>query len=207
MVKDEIFDALCKTAGLIRVEDIEELLDLTKAFSFLPPPKGDRVGVIAYTGAGCVMSADAIEKYGLRSSVLSEETMEKLKRYAPDFGILSNPLDAELVRQGMGSAEGSLTYAMEAYLSDPNVDMLSVVLVGLTKGNPIWDVDAKRVFSSMKERFPDKPFVVTNLASKEVIEEYREALEALGIPTYPSLLRNIRALSMLYRYYSRIPSK
>jgi acyl-CoA synthetase (NDP forming) len=207
MVRDEIFDAVCKTTGLIRVEDIEELLDTIKAFAFLPPSKGDRIGVIAYTGAGCVMSADAIEKYGLKLAKLSEQTMQKLKRFAPDFGILSNPLDAELVRQGIGSAEGSLVLALESYLEDPNVDMVSLVLVGLTKESKIWDVDTKKVFSEIKRKFPAKPLVVTNLASREVIEEYRESLEGLGIPTYPSLLRNIRALSALSKYYRRFPTK
>jgi acyl-CoA synthetase (NDP forming) len=207
MVRDEIFDAVCKTTGLIRVEDIEELLDTIKAFAFLPPSKGDRIGVIAYTGAGCVMSADAIEKYGLKLAKLSEQTMQKLKRFAPDFGILSNPLDAELVRQGIGSAEGSLVLALESYLEDPNVDMVSLVLVGLTKESNIWDVDTKKVFSEIKRKFPAKPLVVTNLASKEVIDEYREILEELGIPTYPSLLRNIRALSALSKYCRRFPTE
>jgi len=203
MVRDEIFDAVCKAAGLIRVEDVEELIDLIKAFAFLPPPRGDRVGVIAYTGAGCVMSADAIEKYGLRLATLSKETMEKLTRYAPGFGILSNPLDAELVRQGIGGSEASLVLSLESYLADPNVDMVSLVLVGLTKESKIWEVDIDKVFSDMKQRFPDKPLVVTNLASREVIDEYKEKLERLGIPMYPSLLRNIRALSALSRYCSR----
>ncbi len=203
MVRDEIFEAVCKSAGLMRVEDIEELLDLIKAFALLPQPKGDGVGVIAYTGAGCVMSADAVEKYGLRLAKLSAESMEKLTRYTPEFGIVSNPLDAELVRQGIGSTEGSLTLALETYLTDPNVDMLSLVMVGLTKESKIWDVDVRKVFSSIKEKFPDKPIVVTNLASREIIEEYRETLEELGIPTFPSLLRNIRALNALRRYYGR----
>jgi len=207
MVRDEIFDAACKKAGLIRVEDIEELIDLVKAFAFLPPPGGDRVGVIAYTGAGCVMSADAIEKYGLRLATLSKQTMEKLTRYAPGFGILSNPLDAELVRQGIGGSEASLALSLESYLADPNVDMVSLVLVGLTKESKIWDVDIDKVFADMNQRFPDKPLVVTNLASREVTDEYKEKLERLGIPTYPSLLRNIRALSALSRYYSRFLSR
>ncbi|MCJ7761270.1 CoA-binding protein [Candidatus Bathyarchaeota archaeon] len=207
MVRDEIFDAVCKTTGLIRVEDIEELLDTIKAFAFLPPSKGDRIGVIAYTGAGCVMSADAIEKYGLKLAKLSEQTMQKLKRFAPDFGILSNPLDAELVRQGIGSAEGSLVLALESYLEDPNVDMVSLVLVGLTKESNIWDVDTKKVFSEIKRKFPAKPLVVTNLASREVIDEYREILEELGIPTDPSFLRNIRALSALSKYCRRFPTE
>jgi acyl-CoA synthetase (NDP forming) len=204
MVRDEVFDAACRAAGLIRVEDIEELIDLAKAFAFLPAPRGERVGVIAYTGAGCVMSADAIERYGLKLATLTDETMEKLKRHAPSFGILSNPLDAELVRQGVGDPQASLTISLEAFLSDPGVDMVSLVLVGLTKESKIWDVDIDEVFPRIRQRFPEKPLVVTNLASREVMDEYRERLERLGIPVYPSLLRNIRALSALSRYYCRL---
>jgi acetyltransferase len=150
------------------------------------------------------MSADAIERYGLKLATLTDETMEKLKRHAPSFGILSNPLDAELVRQGVGDPQASLTISLEAFLSDPGVDMVSLVLVGLTKESKIWDVDIDEVFPRIRQRFPEKPLVVTNLASREVMDEYRERLERLGIPVYPSLLRNIRALSALSRYYCRL---
>jgi acyl-CoA synthetase (NDP forming) len=43
-VKDEIFDAVCKQAGVIRVGgDLDELLDVTKAFALQPLPKGIRL--------------------------------------------------------------------------------------------------------------------------------------------------------------------
>jgi acyl-CoA synthetase (NDP forming) len=151
------------------------------------------------------MSADAIEHYGMQIANLTKETMEKLTSKAPGFGIVRNPLDAELVRQGMGSAEASLIFALESFFEDPNVDMISLVIVGLTKESKIWDVDIKKVFSDLKNRFPDKPMVVSTLASQEVIDEYQEILENLEIPTYPSLFRNIRALNALQKYYSRFP--
>ncbi|MGQ9639247.1 MAG: acetate--CoA ligase family protein [Candidatus Bathyarchaeia archaeon] len=201
MVRDEIFDAVCKTAGIIRVGDIEELLDLMKIFAISPPPRGDRVGVIAYTGAGCVMSADAVESYGLRLAELSNKTMNMLRMYTPPFGILTNPLDAELIRMKVGDAEKSMRLSLEAFMKDPNVDMISLVMVGLTKGSKIWEVDVGRVFSNIELDPPEKPLVATILASRELIDYYREEMENLGIPTYPSLLRNIRALGALTRYY------
>ncbi|MBS7626711.1 CoA-binding protein [Candidatus Bathyarchaeota archaeon] len=201
MVRDEIFDAACRAAGIIRAGDIEELLDYTKAFAMSPPPRGDRVGVIAYTGAGCVMSADAIEDYGLRLAELSEETMETLRTYTPPFGVLSNPLDAELIRMKVGNAEESMKLSLEAFMRDPNVNMVSLVMVGLRRGSKIWEVDFRRVFSKIGMDHPEKPLVATIMASREVTEEFNEEMARLGVPTYPSLHRNIRALSALARYH------
>jgi len=201
MVRDEVFDAACKAAGLIRAGDIEELLDYTKVFAMSPPPRGDRVGVIAYTGAGCVMSADAIEDYGLRLAELSEETMETLRMYTPPFGVLSNPLDAELLRMKVGDAEESMRLSLEAFMRDPNVDMVSLVMVGLRRDSRIWKVDLRRVFSKIGMDHLEKPLVATIMASREVTEDFDEEMGRLGVPTYPSLRRNIRALSALARYY------
>ena len=200
MVKDEIFDALCRSTGLIRVEDLEELIDLTKAFALCPLPKGKKIGIIAYTGGGCVMSSDACERYGLELAKFSNSTMSKLTEHAPSFAIIRNPIDAELIRQGVGDMNASLELSLEAVANDENVDAISVVLVGLSSTKTIWDIDIKRIFAKIREEHPEKPIVATTLAGRELIEEHKKKFDELGIPFFPSLLRNIRALAALVKY-------
>ena len=200
LVKDEIFEAVCKSTGLIRVEDLEELIDLTKAFALCPLPKGNKIGVIAYSGGACVMSSDACEKYGLKLAKFSDATKSKLTAHAPSFAIIRNPIDAELIRQGVGDMNTSLELSLEAVASDENVDAISVVLVGLSSGKTIWDIDINKIFSEIRKKFPKKPIVVTTIAGRELIEDHKKRLDRLGIPFYPSLLRNIRALAALHGY-------
>ncbi len=200
MVRDDIFEAACKGSGLIRVGDIEEMFDYLKALSFLSLPKRNRISIIAYTGAGCVMSADACEKYGLKLAEFSDKTMKKLKANAPNFGIMRNPIDAELLRQGMGDMNSSLNFALNTVMEDHNVDAVSVVLIGLSTAKELLEVDIEKTFLPIKKKFPEKPLVVTTIGGKEITENHKSELEKIGIPFYPSLLRNIRALAALYKY-------
>jgi acyl-CoA synthetase (NDP forming) len=200
MVRDNIFEAVCKGSGMIRVDDIEEMFDYLKAFSFLPLPKKNRIAVIAYTGAGCVMSADACNKYGLKLAEFSKTTMSKLMKNAPSFGKIRNPIDAELLRQGMGYMNSSLNFALETILEDENVDAISIVLIGLSTAKELLNINVENIFSKIKKKYPKKPIVVTTIGGKEIVDDQKEKFERFGIPFYPSLLRNIRALSALCKY-------
>ena len=200
MISDDIFEAVCKGSGMIRVDDIDEMFDYLKAFSFLPLLKKNRIAVIAYTGAGCVMSADACEKYGLKIAEFSTKTMNRLMKNAPSFGKIRNPIDAELLRQGMGDMSSSLNFALETMLEDKNVDAVSMVLIGLSTAKELLDVDVENIFSRIKKKYPKKPIVVTTIGGKEIVGDHKERFERLAIPFYPSLLRNIRALAALYNY-------
>ncbi|MBS7629188.1 hypothetical protein KEJ23_04350, partial [Candidatus Bathyarchaeota archaeon] len=106
-----------------------------------------------------------------------------------------------LIRMKVGNAEESMKLSLEAFMRDPNVNMVSLVMVGLRRGSKIWEVDFRRVFSKIGMDHPEKPLVATIMASREVTEEFNEEMARLGVPTYPSLHRNIRALSALARYH------
>ncbi|MCK4483170.1 CoA-binding protein, partial [Candidatus Bathyarchaeota archaeon] len=85
-VNDEVFDAACKQAGVIRVDgDLEKLLDITKAFALQPLPKGNKVGVITVTGAGGVMTSDECAKQGLKLADLSDQTLAEIRSNMPSW--------------------------------------------------------------------------------------------------------------------------
>ena len=149
------------------------------------------------------MSADACDKYGLRLAEFSKKTMKKLMENAPGFGKVRNPIDAELLRQGMGDMNSSLNFSLETIMEDDNVDAVSIVLVGLSTTKELWVIDVENIFPRIKKKYPKKPIVVTTIGGKEIAEDHQERFERLGIPFYPSLVRNIRALAALYNY-SRI---
>lgn len=49
-VDDQIFNAACKQAGIIRLEKFSEIFELPKIFALQPLPKGNQLGIISYTG-------------------------------------------------------------------------------------------------------------------------------------------------------------
>ena len=72
--RDEVFEALCQQAGVIRANDFDELVDFAKMFAYQPPPRGNRVGIVTLSGGAGVMAADACLKSGLRLADLDQHT-------------------------------------------------------------------------------------------------------------------------------------
>ncbi|MBU1205747.1 MAG: hypothetical protein KKH04_02270 [Proteobacteria bacterium] len=48
--RDEIFEALVRQAGAIRVSDFEELLDFGKTFAYQRLPRSNRIAIITLSG-------------------------------------------------------------------------------------------------------------------------------------------------------------
>jgi acetate---CoA ligase (ADP-forming) len=90
------FQALCRQANAIQVEDINELIDVLVALSHARPyPKGRGIAVVGIGGGPSVEAGDHMEAAGLELSALTPEVQEQLKRLLPNAGaIFTNPLDA-----------------------------------------------------------------------------------------------------------------
>jgi acyl-CoA synthetase (NDP forming) len=90
---DDIFDAMCRQAGITRVEDIEEMFDTARAMLRQPPPLGGRLGIVAAGGGWGVLAADACTRVGLDVVGLKPETLEILDEILPAWWSRNNPVD------------------------------------------------------------------------------------------------------------------
>ncbi|UCB42250.1 MAG: CoA-binding protein [Dehalococcoidales bacterium] len=117
---DEIYDAMFRQAGVIRVNEVEELFDVASALLNQPLPRSNRVGILTGGGGfGCVAS-DACARLGLDVAPLSPDTIEKLNQVLPDRWPHANPVDTV--------ATGPVTYpCIWPLLEDENLDSLLVI--------------------------------------------------------------------------------
>ncbi len=88
-----VFDAACRQAGVVRVNQPMDLLDLSAAFSALPLPRGNRVAIMTLGGGWGVVTADLCDEYGLNVVPLSPEVFEKVNAILPPFWSRGNPID------------------------------------------------------------------------------------------------------------------
>jgi len=88
-----IFNAVCKQAGIVRVEQTMDMLDLAAAFSSFPLLKGKRIGILTLGGGWGVVAADLLSKYGLEVPALSEDLIMAFDRILPSYWSRSNPVD------------------------------------------------------------------------------------------------------------------
>ena len=117
-------DALFNQAGVLRVDTLEELLDVTGLLATQPLPRGRRVAVLTNAGGLGILCTDACESAGLSLSPLSDETLSALRDVLPAEASVANPIDM------LGSAVGE-TYeqVLPLLLRDQNVDAVIVLFV------------------------------------------------------------------------------
>jgi acyl-CoA synthetase (NDP forming) len=91
-----VFDAVCRQLKTIRVDNVDELMDVLVALRFVRPlPLGTGIAVVGIGGGPSVLASDEMEKAGLHLPPLSPEVQAELRQLLPLAGaIFTNPVDA-----------------------------------------------------------------------------------------------------------------
>ncbi|MGC8816780.1 MAG: acetate--CoA ligase family protein [Candidatus Hadarchaeum sp.] len=188
---DEIFNAVVKQTGMIRVSDWEEMFDIARALAYQPAARGNRVAVITNGGGAGVMIADEMEKQGIKLVELGEKTVARLKEKFPPHVTLRNPMDL-----GGDADNERFREAISAVIDDEAVDSLLLVCIPHT---PSIDLESFVDMVVDTKGKNEKPVVVC-LPGGRVSLEVRELFEENGIPTYPTPARAALSLSALVKY-------
>jgi acyl-CoA synthetase (NDP forming) len=86
-------EALFRQSGMIRVDALEELFEVTALVAAQPIPAGRRVAVLTNAGGPGVLCADVLEYEGLRLPELSTELQAALRGIAGPVASVRNPID------------------------------------------------------------------------------------------------------------------
>ena len=192
--EDRLIDAMLRQAGVVRIWDYTHLILAGKALSMLPLPKGNRVSFLAPSGAMLVVMSDLCVRLGLDVPEIEPATVRRLQDISPPFIRMRNPVDI-WASASVHGVEFGYREGMEAVLKDPNIDAVVPILM-LTEDTGIPSYD---FILDMKNRYPDKPLIVTFSADKKYMEECKNYLEPLGVPTFPDIEQPFEVLSILYR--------
>jgi len=192
--KDEIYEAAFAQSGILRIHDVEELVDVAKAFIHLPLLKGGNIGIVTYTGGWGAMAADLCYEFGLSVAKLSETTLRKLKEIAPPWREITNPVDI-WPPKGLNTSKAYQS-AIRAIAEDVNTDGLLVIAPAV---NSLL-LDPLLAIRKEVRRCKEKPIVTWAIGDKDGVEKAASFIEQHCI-VYPTVKRAIRALSALYRYH------
>jgi len=192
--RDEIFGALVRQAGAIRVSDFEELLDFGKTFAYQPLPRSNRIAIITLSGGAGVMATDACLESGLVIARLEQHTLTRLKEKMPSWAMPGNPLDVEPLSE-IVTQEGAYRLSLDAVLSDPGVDLALVVMSTLRMSR----VHADYLLDVAKAH-PEKPVAVCIIGEAAIYSQLFQIMEEASIPVFVSVRRAVASLAALYRY-------
>ncbi len=88
-----VFNAMCRQAGIVKVDRPMELLDLSAAFASLPLPRGNRAAIMTLGGGWGVVTADLCAANDLEVPVLDAEVVAHLDELLPPYWSRANPVD------------------------------------------------------------------------------------------------------------------
>jgi len=115
-----VFDALCRQAGAVRVESMDELVDMMIAFKYVRRLSGPNAVLIVGGGGRSVLSADDVNAEGLEVPYLPEATQALLREFTPVAGTsIRNPIDA-----AMGSTPDAQVKTLRIAAEAPNIDFV-----------------------------------------------------------------------------------
>ena len=211
---DAVYAAAFRQAGVIRVDDDDELCDVVTALLYQPLPRASRVGILTIGGGLGVVAAEASEREGLEVAHLAPSTIEKLNACLPPRWSHGNPVDMA----GISMAENPAVFsALWALMEDENVDaILLQAPVGFStkRLSSVFNSEEIRAFRGKEERNLDllrqrvreygKPvFMVKPAVEFASDPEVSSLFRREGIPVYSSPRRATRVLNHLvwYRRY------
>jgi len=188
---DVVFDAAFRKAGIVRVEDIEQLLDSAVALSKQPPLGGDNIAIVSNVGGPAILAADAIVKNGLKLATLSEKTRLKIEKRFPGVEAV-NPID--LIADARKERYSTV---LDMVLSDPNVD--GALVINMLKSCFFEPEDALAV-AETAEKHRNMP-VVDVPAGGEDFTLVQKVLRNTNVPIYNLPEKAAKALKALRAYW------
>lgn len=187
---DRVVDAALRQLGVVRVDDVEELLDVGEVMAVAQRPRGRRVAVVTTSGGSGILAADALEAHGLELATLSEPTRAVLDEIVPAFGSTANPVD---VTATVMSDASLFDRALDVIADDAGVDLVIACFCVLT--GP--DVDAVVTSLARVAQRSGLPVLAARTGADHLAPQATARMREAGIPCYPTPARAVRAASAL----------
>jgi acetate---CoA ligase (ADP-forming) len=197
----EVARTAFQRAGIIVIEDSDELFPAAETLASLPHIKNQSIGILADGGGHATIAADKLTDLGVHIPRMSEKTQKRLKALLPVGASTRNPVDI-----AGGADENPAVFAdcAEIMLHDPHVGGLLVV--GLFGGYNIRFAEslafveedaAHRMGKLIKDM--GKPIVVHSLYNYAKPHSL-DLLRYYSIPVYDSLEVACKSISVLSEY-------
>jgi acyl-CoA synthetase (NDP forming) len=186
--QDEVYDAVLREYGAIRVKDVLEMFDLCRGFVHLPAVRGSRLAIVTNSGGPGVLAADEAERAGLSLPEPSAKLRKHLVKRLPEQCSLQNPFDLTVEGKGEDYRDTLLTVAQEydaalaLNICPPYLDAVPL---------------AEGVCAASKAM--TKPLVANFVGGKNGVESC-QVIEACGVPNYTTGERAVAVLARMVEH-------
>ncbi|MFN8526214.1 MAG: GNAT family N-acetyltransferase [Chloroflexota bacterium] len=175
---DRLVDALCRQAGLLRVDTVDEALDLCALLDSQPLPSGKGVGIVTNVGGPAIMCADTCEALGLNVPLLARETQERLRGLLAAQASAANPVDMIATATADQYRE-----TIKIVAADPGIHSVVVIFLRplATEAGPV----AEAILDAASAIDPAKPLIAVLMSNQELADRLRSAPRRIPVYRYP----------------------
>jgi acyl-CoA synthetase (NDP forming) len=122
---DTLYDAVFAQYGITRVQDYDELLEVSHLLAHTPRPSEPGVAVVSHSGGISSLTADMCGQAGLNLPSLTDHARDGINGILKGFGWAANPSDVT----GFANSE-SFPAIMDYMINEPEVGNLVVASAG-----------------------------------------------------------------------------
>lgn len=166
---DVVIEAVLAELGVVRARSTEQMLDIARLATRRIYPLDNALGVITVSGGAGVIICDIAEDLGLPVPQMPAEAQAELEALLP-YASPRNPVDVTAQFLNDFSLLGRFTETMVDKGGYPSVLGFFTYTAGTPSVAPRLRAELKKV----RDRHPDRLFVLSALASPEQIRGYEE---------------------------------
>jgi acetyltransferase len=190
---DVVYDAAFRRAGMLRVNEVEELFDAAATLARMSPQRGNRLAIVTNGGGAGVLATDRLIEEGGKLATLSPEVIAKLNAVLPATWSHANPIDL------IGDADaGRYANSVSILIDDPGNDALLVAYCPTAIGS---SADAaKGLIGALARSTGAKKNVFACWMGAATVAEGRAQLIDAQLSDFETPERAVRAFMYLVRY-------
>lgn len=187
---DRIYSGVFKQAGIVRLDKLEDMMNIARSIQMGKKPSGKKLLVITNAGGPGVLTADFCEREGIDLARLPKKVMDKLEKSLPKNWSKNNPIDV------VGDAGPKRFNQVFGAIKNKNFyDAIMVIVTPQAMTDPV-GISNEIVKFSRKS----KP-LFTCFMGGEKIESAINNLEKNNIPNFKEPEEACRTISRLMRLF------
>jgi len=194
--RDAAYEAAFRRAGILRVEELEDLFNAAEILSRHPRLQGERLAILTNGGGAGVLAADRLHDLNGSPAELREATLARLDAVLPPTWSRANPVDI------IGDADADrYSRALEVLLGADEADAILVMNcpTALTSNTLIAEAILGRIGQHRVETRRSKPVFAAWLGDAGS-QEARARFAAQGIASFATPSEAINAFMQLVRH-------
>lgn len=200
---DRTYDAVFKKFGVIRVNDMAEMIAVSELLATLPAlPAGVNMASMNISGGETGIIADVAALFGLSFPDFSPKTSAILRELLPYYATVSNPLDMTAT---MAYDIDKLVAAYEAILAEDDIHML---ILGMSIPDIVTDPANEcmtRACELLRERGCVKTVIAVPNTESTRNKDYVARLKACGVTILPPVKYAFQTLRYLCDFIAYDP--